>query len=467
MNKTGFIVKNNLSAPFLVLYITILVLVLFRVPFIASLSLLLFFHQLITLVLSMGAVIPVRALIGTFFCLQLLIGPLIAYNGGDEYLIDAYKMKVDEATYFSLLLPATLAFLIGLNLKSKRSEGELLDIGAIRQVKLTHPKIAQALIIVGFATMILESFVSSDLKFVVYVIGLFRFIGVFLAILVNRKFPFIETVLVYGYLLLVSIQSGMFHDLLTWSVFLFAIIMLRYKPGNLLKSVILTGFLIAAIFIQFIKQDYRQTLYEGTEAGVDVVTDVYTNATLEKGSMFSKANLYENAVRINQGYIVSNVMNNVPANIPFSEGESMKQIFMSSIFPRFIYPDKLNAGDREFFMHYTGMKIAEGTSMGISSVGDAYANFGKNGSWIFMLFYGLLFNLGLRLLHKRSAVTPLILVFSPVIFIYPIRPDCEMQTILGHFFKATILVLIMFQLYKRKLSFDLPIISKKIRTPQG
>jgi hypothetical protein len=261
-------------------------------------------------------------------------------------------------------------------------------------------------------------------------------------------------------------QTGMFHDLLTWSVFLFAVIMLRYKLSNLLKTGILTGFLIAATFIQFIKQDYRQTLYEGSEAGVDVVTDVYTNATLERGSMFSKVNLYENAVRINQGYIVSNVMNNVPANIPFSEGESMKQIFLSSIFPRFIYPDKLNAGDREFFMHYTGMKIAEGTSMGISSVGDAYANFGKTGSWIFMFFYGLLFNVGLRLLYKKSAVTPLILLFTPVIFIYPIRPDCELQTILGHFFKATVLMIIIFQLFKAKLSFDLSSFSKKIRTPQ-
>lgn len=466
MNRQAFIFKNNLAAPFLVLYMIILLLMVFGVSFTSAIALLLFFHQVIVLVYSMGNIVPVRSLIGTFFCFQLLIGPLIAYNGGDEYLIDAYKMKVDELAYFSVLLPATLAFLIGLNIKSKYAEGELLNIEAIKELKLFKPNIAHYLIIIGFVSHFLENLASADLRFIVYVIGLLRYVGVFIAVVANKKFPFIETGLVFGYLLFISMQSGMFHDLLTWSVFLFSVVMLRYKLSNLLKTIILAGFLIAATFIQFIKQDYRQTLYEGSEAGVDVVTDVYTNATMERGSMFSKVNLYENAVRINQGYIVSNVMNNIPANVPFSEGESMKQIFLSSLFPRFIYPDKLNAGDREFFMHYTGMKIAEGTSMGISSVGDAYANFGKTGSWIFMFFYGLLFNAGLRLLYKKSAFTPLILLFTPVIFIYPIRPDCELQTILGHFFKATLLMIIIFQLFKAKLSFGLPSFSKKIRRPQ-
>jgi hypothetical protein len=444
------IYSHNTQKPYLILYAVVVTLFVAGFPLVESLAFLLFFHQLFTLFYSIGKIMPVRALIGTLFTFQLLVGPIIAYNGGDDYVIEAYKMKVDEATYYSILLPATFFFILGLNIFSTKSQGETLNIDSIKELRKAHPYLPHYLIAIGIGANLLEPMVSSDLKFVLYIIGLLRYIGVFISIIGDKKLNIWMIVVVYGGLLVMSGTSGMFHDLLTWSIFLGSILLIKYKINNLLKLTILISFFVVAVFIQFVKQDYRESLYNGADAGIESVSDVFSETTKENGSMFKKENLFKNSVRINQGYIVSSVINNVPANVPYSEGEAMKQVLLSALVPRFLYPDKLNAGDQKIFIYFSGMQLSEGTSMGLSSIGDGYANFGKVGSWLFMFLYGLLFNGGLHLLHKRSRITPVILLFSPIIYIYPIRPDCELQTILGHFFKATFVLLVIFSLYKRK-----------------
>jgi hypothetical protein len=99
-------------------------------------------------------------------------------------------------------------------------------------------------------------------------------------------------------------------------------------------------------------------------------------------------------------------------------------------------------------MKWAGFRIAQGTSMGLSSLGDAYLNFGVVGGAIFMFLYGMLFSEVLNAFSYYSKFFPILILFVALVFYYPIRPDCELQTIMGHLVKSIFLVAVILNLWK-------------------
>ena len=148
----------------------------------------------------------------------------------------------------------------------------------------------------------------------------------------------------------------------------------------------------------------------------------------------------------------------VPARVPFENGKELMQILEAAFLPRIIAPNKLNAGDRTIFTKYSGLYLRKGTSMGLGSMGDGYINFGVFGGCIFMFFLGLLFSEVLNGFYKYSKYYPFLLLFTPLVFYYPIRPDCELQTSLGHLVKSCMLIYLLILFWKQDLS---KVLSKK------
>jgi hypothetical protein len=134
--------------------------------------------------------------------------------------------------------------------------------------------------------------------------------------------------------------------------------------------------------------------------------------------------------------------------VPFSNGSELYQIIEAAIMPRILAPNKLNAGDRTLFSKYSGIPLTEGTSMGLSSLGDAYLNFNVFGGIILMFILGLFYSEVLNFFYKKSRDFPMVILFMPLVFYYPIRPDCEMQTILGHLVKSVFLILVIINVWK-------------------
>jgi hypothetical protein len=251
----------------------------------------------------------------------------------------------------------------------------------------------------------------------------------------------------------------MFFDLLTWLTFLGSVYALKFKPKTNIKIVYVLSFILFAVIIQQLKGDYRDATWkQGEQANLETIQKAIKKKE-EKTGIFSESSLGASNLRINQGYIITNIMKTVPDKVPFENGDEMKLILESSILPRVLAPNKLNSGDRFIFMKYSGIPVLAGTSMALSSVGDAYINFGTTGGCIFMFFYGLMFNLFLNIFQSRSNEFPILILLSCVAFYYPIRPDCELQTILGHLFKSTIIIFTMINLWKYKFRVD----SKKIK----
>ena len=412
------------------------------------LAVILSLHQFVVLFSSIGYVIPVRYLLGSFMCVQFFIGPAFAFNGLDQYQGAIYRMKVSEVTYFSYAIPAVMCFITGLHLAAKNLAGEIVNEKGIVFFVEKNPKLPYLFIAIGFIASIVSSFFGSDLAFLFYLLGNLKFIGLFLLILGFKEIKIAPLLLVIGSIVSSSLGEGMFHDLLTWIIFTGSIMAIKYKIGFNTKLVGCVAFILLAVTIQVLKGAYRSaTGAGGEEGGIETASKVFEKQN-EQHSIFSFENIAPSNVRINQGFIITNIMKTVPERIPFSEGEEMYQIMEAAIMPRILAPNKLTAGDRSIFTKYSGIQLRAGTSMGLSSLGDAYVNYGVFGGCFFMFLLGLLYSWVLNVFFDKSKKYPILILFVALVFYYPIRPDCELQTILGHLVKSCFLIAVLMSSFK-------------------
>ena len=405
-------------------------------------------YQFLLLFNSIGTVIPIRYLFGSFMCIQFFIGPTFAYNGLDAYQYFMYIMRIPEAEYFSYAIPAVVLFIFGLHINAGKLKGEFIDRAGISMFVQRNPKMPYIFIIIGLFASLLTNFFTSDLAFVFYLLGSFKFIGLFLIILGWRRLKPLPVVIVIGSIISSSLGEGMFHDLITWLIFTISVFAIRYRFEYKTKLIGAAVFLVMVLLIQVLKGSYRSTIGSNKEeAGVETLARLAEEKNSEKG-LLSFESLAQSNVRINQGFIITNIMKTVPAQIPYEDGRQMVKIFEAAILPRILAPDKLRAGDKEIFTKYSGIRLRQGTSMALSSLGDAYLNFGTIGGCVFMFLLGWLYSSVLNVFHKHSRMYPVLILFTAMVFYYPIRPDCELQTILGHLFKGCFLIFVMLKVWK-------------------
>lgn len=441
--------NTDFNWPFYIGTCLVIRVIFFEMSWLSFFAIIISIHQFILFFNSIDHLIPVRYLFGVLMCVQFFIGPSLAYNGLDQYQYVNYKMKIPETAYFSYAIPAVLSFIIGLHLNAGKLKGEVVDVKRIAVFVAKNPKLPYLFIILGFLASIVAGFFGSELAFVFYLLGSCKFIGLFLLILGSTELKILPMVAVMGSIIATSLGDGMFHDLITWLIFTGSVFAIKFKFGFNVKLVTSIVFVLLVVVLQVLKGGYRSAVGSGREeAGIETFAKLYEKQN-ENSSMFSVERLAPALVRINQGFILTNIMNTVPNRVPFSNGEEMYQVFEAAIMPRILAPNKLNAGDRTIFTKYSGIKLAAGTSMGLSSLGDAYLNFGIVGGCVFMFLLGWLYCAILNLFYKHSAAYPILILFTALVFYFPIRPDCELQTILGHLFKSCFLIYVMIIFFKR------------------
>jgi len=413
------------------------------------LALMIAVYQFMLLFYSIGLILPIRYLAGSLMCVQMLVGPAFAYNGLDEYQLGFLKMQVEESTYFNYVIPATIMFLIGLRIKINQNlSDEFINTNQIKAYVKNNQQTMYTFIVIGFISSLISPFFSSELGFVFTLLGSFKFVGLFMIILGDNKLKPISLFVVLSSIILSSLGQAMFHDLIIWMLFMGAVFSIKYKPSNYLKFVLAVIFIGIALFIQLLKGDYREATWkEGKEGNVTNFAAT-TKTKSDQNDLFTLEKLKQSNIRINQGFIITNIMNNVPEKENYSNGKELMQILEAAILPRVIAPNKLNAGDRFFFMKWAGFPIAAGTSMGLSSMGDGYVNFGKFGGMVFMFFLGLLFSYVISIFYKHSFEYPILYLFPTLVFYYPMRADCELQTILGHLVKSCFLIFVILKVWK-------------------
>jgi hypothetical protein len=243
-----------------------------------------------------------------------------------------------------------------------------------------------------------------------------------------------------GWLFITALNESLFHELLLWIGFFIVITSFIHKPSGRRKLFFLIIFLLVGLTVQTVKYAYREAVSEGKSNNVALFTELVADKVFNIGYVTSDANLNAAVTRMNQGWIIARIMSYTPLYEPFAEGETIKEAFKASLLPRFLAPNKVKAGGRTYFERFTGKPISENTSMGLSLLGEAYANYGIFGGSVFMFVIGLFYNLFLLAIFRIAIKHPSIIFFIPLIFLQVIKAETDFSVILNHLVKASIAV---------------------------
>lgn len=263
-----------------------------------------------------------------------------------------------------------------------------------------------------------------------------------------------------SFLLIGSLSVGMFHDLLLWVALIFCYWFAQRKWVFQTKVLALglSGLFLFAL--QVVKADYRAQIRRGEQPSLPAMMIGYLAPS---GKAWDDGALVNAIVRLNQGWIISAVMDHVPAEEPFADGGTVKAAVISAFLPRFLAPDKQEAGGRANFVRYTGLELNNETSMGISPLGEAYANFGAFGGTLLMMCFGGLFGLLFKVSLSFVVRKPAFFFWLPLIFYQSIKAETEFLVVLNQLSKGTAVALLLY--YFTDLNFPVRLRRPVLRPP--
>ncbi len=380
--------------------------------------------------------VPLLQLTALIAVLQWLLGPVLAYN--NDYQYGKYQMYVDEARYFEYALPATTLYVvvmlaIGASIRQKELLGQL--------DRSNFVKIGFFLNFIALIASIAATRFGGGVQFALFLVSQARYVGAIYFLFSRHPLRLLLAAGSMAFLLIGALSVGMFHDLLLWMavIFCYWFAQRKWVLQTKIMSLLATGFLLFGI--QVIKQDYRSQVARGERPSIVEMMVSYLSPS---GRAWEDGAMANAIIRLNQGWIISAVLDHVPAEEPFADGATLREAVESALLPRLLAPNKKEAGGRENFMKFTGIEINRETSMGISPLGEAYANYGVFGGILLMMafgaFFALLFKLSLRFVARR----PAFFFWLPMLFYQSIKAETEFVVVLNQLSKGAV---IAFALY--------------------
>ena len=413
-----------------------------------------FVYFFIRLLLELGDDIPVESFILVIASLQWVVGPVLAYAGFSDHW--KYYMYVPEDRYMTFVVPAVIMFSVGLYMFRPKSRVEILSNyeSTVYDIVNKNKNLPFYLIGVGFFFSLTIRYLPQALAFPAYILSNLHYIGlIYLVSSGIRKNKSFILVLAFSISFISALRSGYFHDFLLWNAFIGMYVAYRFKPSLMAKLlVMLTGVLLIFV-LQAIKSEYRERIHA---AGNNSIFAKLSDSISERfqDDEQGKNNVERLVVRINQGWIISRIMDRVPELIPYTSGETVIVALKASLLPRFLYPDKPEAGGKENYEKYTGFFLHK-TSMGISVLSEAYINFGVEGGWVFMLLLGITYSLILRWLILLIRKYPTIWLWLPLILLHFVKAETELLVQLNFLVKSIIVVILFLYVNKKFLKIRL------------
>ncbi len=405
--------------------------------------------------LELSHKIEIRDVIILLALLQWIIGPILSYL----YVTDEsfYFMVIPEKDYMDYVFPASLLFVIGLYFPigpKKINEQQILQ--KIKIILKKYPHLDLILIGSGLLAAFLKDSMPLSIRFVFYLVANMRFIGLFVLILGKRPYKWVIFGTVIFLFFSTTVQEGMFHDLILWSGFIFIVLAFILKFSNQQKILILSLLVTGVFLIQSVKHELRKVIWTSSQVNA---TSVFSRLVQERLSnesyLMNESNLNAMISRINQGWIVARIMNYVPRFEPFAEGETIRKALIAALVPRLLMPNKVKAGGQENFERFTGHKLRSGTSMNLSVLGEAYANYGIWGGSFFMFLVGLFYNFVQLKIFNWTRFYPTLLLWLPLIFLQAVKAEGDFAISLNHIIKAGIITWGVFYFLPKFFSVEL------------
>ena len=402
---------------------------------------------------KLGKIFPLKEFILFIAAAQWLVGAKLSYYFGA--LHHKYHMYVDEYTYMSYVVPGIILFAMGIRLIN-------IDLDLSSLVKHFESDKEQ-LKIIGFLLSVSGLFFGSinrflnipEISFILYLGNIILYVGIahLFYVYPNRKLFIYFSVI--GTVFVLSLTTGMFHNLLLITSLLSFFIFSK-KTSFILKVLI---FIIGGAFLyslQNIKSDFREFVWNDKVGNpipvfVDLFVDQFTKKDINVNYVqFNDPNEKSASInnRINQGWIISKIIYNVPSNQPYQNGETIIEGIKSSFIPRFLNPDKKGGGySLEKFKEITDVELSSKTAMGLSLIGEVYANFGYIGGILSMFIYGIFISWVMRFIKINLANdNPLIIIWFIWFFYQVVKAETELMTVINHLVKS-----ILFFLFFRRV----------------
>lgn len=377
------------------------------------------------------------ALHSVFVCLFMpLMGYMFYTRNNSLAAIWVRFMPVPEELYFGYALPAMAGFVLAICLPM--TQATITDEGAnikslvakAKEILSVSPSGGLFIVSFGLVTFFISSMLPESFQFAVLLFYFAAFAGI-LYIYFTPKLVYKRPVAIVfvGFIIWNALTSGMFTIVAYMGITIFSFLFLGRKFALWRKTAI---FLFAVIFIfllQSVKQTYRKQIwrenYEGSKAAL--LSNLIFEKATSTASFFSTQAFFPIYYRTNQGYNVALVMRRFPDMQPFDGGENIFISLASSFVPRFLWPDKPEAGGKFNMKYYAGLTL-RGWSTNIGPLGEAYGAFGKTGGIIYIILLGLLIRFAYRLVYIIARKTPLILFWIPFLF-YQITYSFETDTL--------------------------------------
>ena len=404
-------------------------------------------------------ILDMTVVMAVFTC---LIMPVIFYHTypKENHLAKLWVkyMPISSNDYFSFAVPGVFLLIFGLRvslIKLKYTKTPEIYINNVKKYLLQKPKLGLILIAVGVSSGMLDFISPSSLKQVFYLMEHLTYVGVFYVIYSPNKY---KRVVVPGVIILMlgqTVISGMFGDF----IFMFAcsvVLIFLGKKTALYKKI---TFAVAGIFfilvIQSIKTDYRKRNWlEGTGADPSYFAELIGNRIADPSSLMDPNEMFFTAVRMNQGWLVAVTMDKVPNKFTFAYGETIWQSVAASFVPRFLWPDKPEAGGKFNLKRFWGFDV-HGYSMGLGPLGEGYANFDRLGGIIYLFFYGMFFNLVLSMILRYSEKRPTLILWLPFLFFYAVVLETDLVTTMNSLVKGVFFTWIVFRFFRIAFRIDL------------
>lgn len=325
--------------------------------------------------------------------------------------------------------------------------------------------------LIGIAGLIIGNTVHIEgLGFVFVLLSNLRFVAVFGRMIVNGPGWQWRLAVVLGLEVIFATETAMFHHLLLWCLWTFAIWVYRFRPKLQTTLVTLAVAFLLLPPLQDAKWQLRAEAPGFIEEGEDPTQwslfdktirwlyflgpSIRDTITFQLDEDF----LAEMAVRYNQGWIINRIMLWVPDLEPYARGETVISATKASLLPRFLSAEKARAGGRENMARFAGLELGEKTSMNLGFAGEMYANFGSTGGIIGCGVYALLIGFLFRVICKRAMTNPIWWSLVPFIFYAAVKAEEDVLYVLNWTIKgsAVLMGVIVFLPHFRRALFDRP-----------
>ncbi|MFI5155833.1 MAG: hypothetical protein ACHQEM_06590 [Chitinophagales bacterium] len=394
-----------------------------------EISIFLFIATVLAILDKLGKGLVLRELVVLHTIFICLVIPELGYSvyNYSNYMARIFMryMLVPEDTYFNYALPAVCVFSLALCFPIRKKQA-ILDEGQsfknllaeVKEQLKVRTKTGVNIVAIGIVVFFIMDLLPQSFRFVATLFFFSSFAGI-LYIYYSQYFPSKKTMLILfsAFMVGFAIQSGIFTIVVYMGITMFSFLFLGKRYALWKKFLVFVVGVFFLFVIQNVKMTYRDITWrnENVQNKTNLFGDILVEKLQNFDRLIGEEGFFPVYMRTNQGYNISMVMNRIPAKQDFDNGDRLLTIVASAFVPRFLWPNKPEAGGKESMKYFAGVNIY-GWSTNVGPIGEAYGSFGVVGGIFYMFILGLFVRWVYRRIFIIAQKLPLLILWIPVLF---------------------------------------------------